>query len=251
MTRTKHEHTFVSIVFPLKINSLEEARQWLRRSDRLTEEALGVVSAGAPGIDGALPWNGLPRARLHEIDAAAGDGAPAGFAATLVARLTGSDGLALWCRPSSGAEAGAPYGPALARFGVAPDRLLFVAARRAPDVLWAMEEGLRARRFAVVIGEAGAPDLTATRRLQLAAEAGGSTALLLVTPRAGRLSAAVTRWQVNPRPAERPEVASWQLALMRCRGGGRGTWHVEWSHEALHLRVLAALADRPVALAAE
>lgn len=210
-----------------------------------------MVSVGAATIDRALPWNGLPRARLHEIEAAAGDGASSGFAAFLVARLMGDDGLALWCRAEPESELGRPYGPALARFGLPPDRLLFVAARRPTDVLWAMEEALRSRRFAAVLGEAGAPDLTATRRLQLAAEASGSTALLLVPSRAGRLSAAVTRWQVVARPSPQPDVSQWQVSLMRCRGGGRGAWYVEWSDEAHRLRVLAALADRPVALAAE
>lgn len=240
-------------MFPFKIKSLEEARRWLHRPVSQAGETAGlagVVSVGAPAIDDALPWNGLPRARLHEIDAAAGDGAAHGFAALLLARLMDETGLALWCR-SADPEAGLPYGPGLVRLGLAVDRVLFATARRATDVLWAMEEALRARRFAAVLGEAGAPDLTATRRLQLAAEAGGSTALLLVEPRAGRLSAAATRWQVISRPAVPPDAASWQLSLTRCRHGRRGTWHVEWDHEALHLRVPAALADRPAPRPAE
>lgn len=235
----------------IKINSLADARRWLRGRERLAAEPREAVRLDAPAIDAALPWNGLPRARLHEIELSHGDGAAYGFAAFLLARLIGRDGLALWCRLSSDGEAGAPYGPGLVRFGLPPDRVLFADARRPADVLWAMEEALRSGRVAAVLGEAGAPDLTATRRLQFAAEAGGSTALLLVPPRAGRLSAAVTRWQIASRPAAQADVASWQLSLMRCRGGGRGTWHVEWNHEALHLRVLAALADRPAALAAE
>lgn len=238
-------------MFPLQIKTLEDARQWLRRHDRFAEDPADVISVGATAIDRALPWNGLPRARLHEIETAAGDGASSGFAVFLLARLMGDDGLTLWCRAEPESEFGRPYGPALARFGLSLDRVVFVAARRPTDVLWAMEEGLRSRRFAAVLGEAGAPDLTATRRLQLAAEAGGSTALLLVSPRAGRLSAAMTRWQVAARPSPQPEDAHWQVSLMRCRGGGCGAWHVEWNDEAHHLRVLAALADRPVALAAE
>src|SRR5690606_31434079 len=137
-----------------------------------------------------------------------------GFAALMLASLMGRTGLGVWCRPASDGDAAQPYAPALARCGVAVDRLFFVPARRTADLLWAMEEALRSRRFAVVLGGAGAPDLTATRRLQLAAEAGGSTALLLVSPRAGRLSAATTRWQVVARPAPRPGISAWQLSLL-------------------------------------
>ena len=51
------------------------------------------------------------------------------------------------------AENGAPYGPGLDGAGIAPERLITVAAARARDVLWAMEEALRCRAVGVVIGE--------------------------------------------------------------------------------------------------
>lgn len=63
------------------------------------------------------------------------------------------------------------YGPASAQFGSDMERLLFVKTQPAQDLLWAMEERLRARRFAVVIGEWVSPDLIQMRRLQPAAPA--------------------------------------------------------------------------------
>ena len=75
-------------------------------------------------------------------------------------------------------EGGGPYGPGLDLFGLSPARLLVLNVSRPADVLWAMEEGLRCRALACVIaeltGEGAEADLTATRRLSLAAREGVS-----------------------------------------------------------------------------
>ena len=75
-------------------------------------------------------------------------------------------------------EGGGPYGPGLDLFGLSPARLLVLTVSRPADVLWAMEEGLRCRALACVIaeltGEGAEADLTATRRLSLAAREGVS-----------------------------------------------------------------------------
>jgi protein ImuA len=117
-----------------------------------------------------------------------------------------------------------------------------------------MEEGLRARRFAVVIGEGASPDLIQTRRLQLAAETGGATALMLLPPPPGsggqpRISAAMTRWSVQACAAESSLRHRWQLQLERCRGGAHGLWQVEWNDEALRLDLSSPLADGLLAAA--
>jgi protein ImuA len=104
-----------------------------------------------------------------------------------------------------------------------------------------MEEGLRAPGLAAVLGEVGALDATASRRLQLAAEASGVTALALRRWRTGAAAArhralptaAATRWRVAATPG-RPENGEpgvgrtrWQLDLLRCRGGHPAGWRVE------------------------
>ena len=177
------------------------ARIGAMESAGLVRRGATAVAFGAPGIDDHLPWGGLPRGALHEVMAGHG-GAATGFCAALCARLAGNGGGAvLWCEGSRTLDAGALYAPGLARFGLDPARLIAVRARRDGDALWAMEEGLRCTNLAAVVGEVGVLSLTASRRLQLAAEAGGVTALVLVpasdTPAA---SAAVTRWRVSAVP---------------------------------------------------
>jgi protein ImuA len=216
-----------------------------------------AVTFGDPAIDALMPWGGLRRGGLHEVAGDGGDAASFGFAAALLTRFAdrgNEDNKVLWCRSRRfDQETGQPYGPGLARFGLRPAQLLLVEVSRPADVLWAMEEGLRCRGLAAVLGEGVLLDLTASRRLQLAAEAGGTTALLL--PRAvSGTSVALTRWRVKALPG-RPQAGGglgrprWQAALWRCRGGRTGEWCLEWHDETLRFAVVAALADRPLAAA--
>src|SRR5207248_1719864 len=151
-----------------------EQMQRLEKPEMTDRQAL---SLGPAAIDEALPAGGLAPGCLHEIGGPADDGAAVGFVACLLGRLTRAGGIALWCRRRSRRGDSGPYGPGLGRFGLAPGGVVGGQARGPAEVLWAMEEGLRAGRFVAVLGENIAPDLTATRRLQLAAEACGTTAL--------------------------------------------------------------------------
>lgn len=224
----------------------------IERGGAGSERAAGaaVVKFGAPDIDRALPGGGLARGALHEI-AGAQDGAPAeaafaaaaGLAAALAARAAGPRGTLLWC-----AHDGGLYAPGLAAFGLEAARLLAVRAPRPEDALWTLEEALRAGVPAAVAEAAAGP--TASRRLQLAAQAGGGLCLLLSpTGRPARAAAATTRWRIAPlpsvpRPGGGPGAARWKLSLIRCRGGAPRGWTVEWRHETHRFSVVAALADR-------
>jgi len=181
-------------------------------------------------IDAGLPWGGLPRAALHEI-LAAEPGAAAGFAALVLAR---AGGTVLWIAPDPDA-----WPPGLARFGLSPAHLVLVRAPRAQDALWAMEETLRCPAVGAALLMTGALDLTAARRLQLAAEAGGVLGLLL-RPDEDNASptAALTRWRIGATPSDSASPhaigdPAWSLDLLRCRGGRPATWRATWHGEDL------------------
>ena len=226
----------------------------LRRRVRALEGAQGLaagqgVALGLPLLDRHLPWGGLPRGALHEV--LAGDaGSATLFAVALAARLAGSEGDILWCIRAGALDAGLPCPAGLAAIGLDPARLVLVTARNDADALWAMEEGLRSRAVAAVIGEAVEASLTATRRLALAAEANG--AAFLLRPDAGDPppSAAATRWRIAAAPAAPdtglPPALSrvegrFRAELFRCRGGAPGAWLMGWCDEAGGLAVSAAL----------
>ena len=191
---------------------------------------------GDPQIDAALPRGGLPRAALHQVvdGDGGGSGAALGFCTALLARLSAGRGTVLWCRRRRGL-----YGPGLSAMGLDPTRLIIVRGRNRTDILWAMEEGLRSGALAAVLGEADGVSPIALRRLQLAAETGGATALLLTSAQAKDQAPAsgpvTSRWRVWTAPSSSSfpslrngDSCRWRVELMRCRNGSPGAWRVEW-----------------------
>jgi protein ImuA len=173
--------------------------------------------------------------------------------------LRAGEGIVLWCRRRPDL-----YGPGLMMHGLDPARLVLVTAPRDDEILWALEEGLRtgsASGLAAVVGEIGHLPMVAGRRLQLAAERSGVTALILrrwrnadeAMAERDRPSAALTRWRVAALPsadiAGEPGIGRprWRVELRRCRGAAPGIWDVEVADASGHVSLSAELADRPVA----
>jgi protein ImuA len=252
--------------------------------DRLRQTLAGIDPSLGPGfapeerpigiaepIDTAL-GGGLACGAVHELAAATPLhlGAASGFATALAARATLTHGEVLWIATDFAvAEGGVPYGPGLGLFGLCSARFLLLRVPKPVDVLWAMEEALRCRALACVIaeltGEDGIADLTATRRLALAAREGVSArnsgfGLLLRHKPYPAPSAAMTRWQVAGAVSEPDELgapmgnmgrARFDLSLRKNRRGPAGRWIIEWDHHerafqpALSVGVAAPALDRP------
>jgi len=229
---------------------LEQLRQRLQALQKPAgiEDGPGVLPLGVAAVDAAI-GGGLARGALHEIAApsethlAAATGFALGLAACGQARVFWiAEDMAL-------AESGAPYGPGLDAFDLAPERLLTVAVAHVRDLLWAMEEALRCRAISVVIGEVrdNAVDMVALRRLSLAAAESGALALLLRAAPADEASTATTRWIVGAAPND-----CFAVELVRNRRGQLGSWILQWSNSderfllATHAQPVAAPAlDRP------
>ncbi|HVX92339.1 MAG TPA: hypothetical protein VG985_03860 [Xanthobacteraceae bacterium] len=228
----------------------------------LPSEISKKISFHIKEIDAVL-GGGLALGALHEV-APAGPlhlGAAAGFLLALASRAQAAHrGDVVWIETGfAAAEAGRPYGPGLDAFGLPMARFVFVRVPRPLDVLWAMEEALACRGAAAVIAtlaQDGAADLTATRRLALAARAHGGLGLLM-RQRPTQTSAAETRWSVGA-AASRPDAfgglgrTTFALALVKNRHGPLGQWTITWDHHersfldpALSLAVAAASSDRP------
>lgn len=183
---------------------------------------------------------------LHgEIFASAHDGAGAALALALALdrmRSNAADPLAdtpderawLWVQDREALKhTGRPYRPGLPR--VLRHRLIHVAADGPEDALFALEEGLRCRDLAFVIGEiSGNPkalSFTASRRLSLAAERHGVPLWLVRLDARRDLSSARMRWQAasaaSPPPrwnAAAPGIPSWRAELFRARAHPQGEW---------------------------
>jgi protein ImuA len=208
-------------------------------------------------IDQRLATPGLAVAALHEMAGASAslndDAAAILYIAGLAARRSSKGGTVLWAQAHRDL-----FAPGLAQGGLSPARVIHAECGREEDVLAVMEEGLRHGGLAAVVGEVGRVTMTATRRLQLAAEASGTTALMLRRwRRSGKdplesPSAATTRWRIGcvpSRPLPIPGIARprWSIELVRQRGGPPHQWIMESMDEAGRLALPAELVPRPAA----
>lgn len=187
-------------------------------------------------------------ARHSEVFASGREGSGAGLALSLALDELRSQAMCegakaaeaedrraiLWVQDKAAARlTGRPYRP-----GLPPQlrhRIIHVLAEKPQDMLFALEEGLRCRDLACVVGElAGNPkalDFTASRRLSLAAEKHGVPLWLVRLDARHDLSSARLRWEVESAPSPAPEwnaqapgAPSWRAELFRARAHAPGQW---------------------------
>jgi protein ImuA len=148
---------------------------------------------------------------------------------------------------------GRPYRPGLPQ-GFR-DRLIHVVCEKPEDALFALEESLRCRDVAAVIGEiAGNPkalDFTASRRLTLTAERHAVPLWLVRLDARHDLSSARMRWEVRSAPSPRPRwnaagpgAPTWAAELFRARQHPPGIWTL---HDDGHRLVAARDTDDAIA----
>ncbi len=237
-------------------SSLEALRARIAAVERSHRSAQGSIPFGIAGLDAHLPAGGLRVGALHEV-AGGGPGAVHGAAAALFVAgvLARMEGPVLWCLRQRDL-----FAPALAGVGLHPERVIYAEAGDEKGVLAVLEDALRYGGLAAAVGELGGLAMTASRRLQLAAEEGGTTAFAVRrwrTPSAaadyGQPTASVSRWRVSALPGTREVVPGlmgrprWLVEMMRCRGAEACEWELEACDEAGHLALPAELADGSLA----
>lgn len=210
---------------------------------------------GVIDLDERLADRGLDGAALHEVAPAAAslsdDAAATLFVAGVAASFaTAGNGRVLWAVSRFDL-----YAPGLEQAGLAPGRVIFAEGREDKDVLALMEDALRHGGLAAVVGEVKRADMTATRRLQLAADGGKTPAILSRRWRRqghcplAELSAATTRWRIACAPSERlpaPGVGRprWSVELVRQRNGNPFSLLVEACDVTGRLALPAGARDR-------
>lgn len=200
--------------------------------------------------------------RLHEFHAAADD-SPAAAAAALLSLGDASDRPMAWLRTDAAERStGQLHGPGLAALGLEPRRLLLGLFADPLDLMRAAADLLKSGTTAAVLlelhGTCPRLDLTASRRLALAAAAGRSVALMLrlglvdaspsqMSPSSARPippSAAWRRWKVAARPsrplaADAPGAPAFAFELLRDRQGPAGAaFTLDWQEGRLAARAL-------------
>ena len=217
--------------------------------------AAGLVTTGAEAVDNML-GGGLRMGRMHEVYATQSDDAASatGFALLLAKRAELVGKPLAWIRQARDRRDGLVYAPGLAEYGINPARCLFVEARDPLMLLRAGVDAARCNGVGMVIIEARGTfreiDLTASRRMQLAAEKAGVTILLLRIGATVQSSAAETRWSVASAPSrlldgDAPGAPVFDVELLRQRAGPSGMkWRLEWNYE--HSAFIESALPRPV-----
>jgi protein ImuA len=226
----------------MNINPSESLARTRLRVSKLPRLDDAQVGFGAQALDAQL-GGGLLRGALHEVYAGSPLNAASAAAFALLLAWRASEGKPIfWVReePSSFLE-GKPYGHGLAELGIAPDALLLV---NVPNSIAALRAGSNITRCGAVgaviielIGKAPALNLTASRRLSLAAGQTGVMTLLLRIGAEPMPSAAHTRWKIasapsTPLPANAPGSPAFEVTLLRHRGGIAGIeTRLEWNRD--------------------
>jgi protein ImuA len=199
-------------------------------------------ATGVAGFDAALS-GGFAFGRVHEFYATeAGDPAAAAFAAILAGEMAAETKPLFWLRSHKAARAaGMVQAEGWRDLGGLPHACLFVLAEDAKALLRASVDALRSGSAGAVIAETQGRlpelDLTASRRLSLAAEKSGTPLFLLFGDAQAVPSAAETRWRIGSAPsralaANAPGFPSFDIELLRQRGGQSGlSWRLEWDRD--------------------
>jgi protein ImuA len=208
------------------------------RQDILTLEGFKPAAAGESAhfglgpLEAAFPNKVFPTGAIHEfisgrpVETAACGGVIAGIIRVLLEK----GGICVWV-----SFARRIYPPALKRFGLNPDRVIFVDVPLQRDVLWVMEEALKCPGVAAVVCETHDLSFMESRRLQLAVEQSHVTGFVLRKDvKKENTTACVSRWCVRPVRSQlrtgMPGVGlpRWQVDLTKIRNGSPGTWTLEW-----------------------
>lgn len=218
----------------------------MNKSAKLAELRHSLARYGLPHHPPPVPLGkavddvlggGLRPGALHEVFARGWSGG--GFA-ILLAMLAAKDKPVFWVRPDYEAvEYGALSPHGLLELGGNPRGLVMVRTRNPADALSAANDILGCPHVGALLleleGDPKCLDLVASRRLVLATEESGVTAVMLRAGAVPEPSAALTRWNVKSAPSS-PMDDDWgnpvfDVQLVRHRLGGLGHFLLKWNLE--------------------
>ncbi len=196
---------------------LKNPRIW-RGQGQAEDSCWQGLASGYPKLDQHLPGGGWPQHALTEILLDHYGTGELQLLMPALARLSqpqadcdddGEAGWIAWIAPPF-----EPYPPALLQWGVNLSRILIVRPRQPKEALWAAEQALSSGNCAAVLLWSSELDDAASRRLQLAAEAGQSWAIAFRSLEAiSQPSAAALRVQLCT-----GETGT-DLGILKSRGG--------------------------------
>jgi hypothetical protein len=180
-----------------------------------------AAPSGYAELDASLPGGGWPVGAIAELMPEVTGIGELSLLAPVLSRLARAGRYIAWIAPPY-----LPYAPALVQWQLPLKRLLIIHTRGAQESLWAAEQTLRCPAFGAVLSWPAEIADKNVRRLQLAAEAGGSLGILYRPAAAAREhSPAALRLRL------RPTADGLAVEIHKCRGGRAGL-HLQLSLRA-------------------
>lgn len=188
---------------------------WRGRDQQLQQNA---IKTGFASLDRALPGGGLCPGTLTEFIVEHQGCGELSLLLPAMKRLTQQQQWAAMINTPH-----IPYAPAFANAGIVLERLLVVEAESDKDALWATEQLLRSGTFTMVLCWLCKTNITAQRRLQLAAETGQAIAIAYRPGQAIKsVSAAALRISLSANPIQNDKHNKGNglsLHILKSRGG--------------------------------
>ena len=204
-------------LFGVNVSQLRLDRDELRarlecmsRNAHAGDQARPVAQpTGFAHFDALLPGGGWPVGAITELMPETQGIGELSLLLPALAQLSRAGQYLVWVAPPC-----LPYPPALAQHGLVLDRVLLVQAHDAHTVQWAAEQALRCPAVGAVLAWPLTLDDRRVRRLQLAAETGGSCGLLYRPPTAAlQSSPAALRLRLKALNS------GLQIEIQKARGG--------------------------------
>ncbi len=163
-------------------DELRARMEHMGRSAHADDQARPAAQpTGFADFDALLPGGGWPVGAITELMPETQGIGELSLLLPALGKLSRAGRYLVWIAPPC-----LPYPPALAQHGLVLNRLVLVRAHDTQAVLWAAEQALRCPAVGAVLAWPAALDERRVRRLQLAAETGGSCGLLYRPPSAAQ-----------------------------------------------------------------
>jgi cell division inhibitor SulA/protein ImuA len=195
-----------------RAEQLEQLARLCREGNGAGVAPKPTAPSGFPELDASLPGGGWPIGAIAELMSDAQGIGELSLLLPALSRLARAGRYIAWIAPPY-----LPYAPALAQHGLPLERVLLIQSRSLAQSLWAAEQALRCPAIGAVLGWPACIVDRNVRRLQLAAETGGSLGILYRPPAAAlEASPAALRLRLHPAP---DGIA---VEIQKSRGGRAG-----------------------------
>jgi cell division inhibitor SulA/protein ImuA len=195
-----------------RVQTLEQLARLCRNGEPSRIASRLAAPSGFPELDASLPGGGWPIGAIAELMSDAIGIGELSLLVPVLSRLARAGRYIAWIAPPY-----LPYAPALAQRGLPLERMLLIHTRSLQESLWAAEQALRCPAVGAVLGWPAYIIDKNVRRLQLAAEAGGSLGILYRPPEAARESSpAALRLRLHAAPD------GLAVEIQKSRGGRAG-----------------------------